>query len=96
MEIKLHDSVTGLSGSGIQKRPNATGLGAASESGAGVSPETSLRLTEIKQRLLNESAVDNVKVAKIADAVESGSYRVNPQRVAEMLIDMERILPDFG
>lgn len=95
MEIKLHDSVTGLSGSGIQKRPNGTGRGAESESSAGVSPETSLRLTEIKQRLLSESAIDETKVAKIADAVESGSYQVNPQRVAEKLIDMERMLPDF-
>jgi flagellar biosynthesis anti-sigma factor FlgM len=56
----------------------------------------SLRLSEIKQRLLSEPSVDDARVARIASAVQSGNYEINPQRTAEKLIAMEQMLPEFS
>jgi flagellar biosynthesis anti-sigma factor FlgM len=100
MEIKLQNTVSGLSASGTPKKSNiangAKDLDASSGSIAGLSPETSLRLSEIQQRLLDESPVDGTRVARIAGAVQSGSYKVNPQQAAEKLIAMERMLSKFS
>jgi len=100
MEIKLQNTIGSLSAAGLQRKQNRENASGAEESDAssasvgGVSSETSLRLSEIKERLLSEPSVDEARVARIADAVRSGRYEINPQRVAEKLIAMERKLPE--
>lgn len=100
MEIKLQNSVSGLSVGGLQKKSStAAGTGggnASSTYSVSVSPEMSLRLSEIKQRLLSEPSVDEARVTRIASAVQSGNYEINPRRAAEKLIAMEQKLPEFS
>ncbi|HYE33923.1 flagellar biosynthesis anti-sigma factor FlgM [Methylocaldum sp.] len=102
MEIKLQNTISGLSTGATHKKTNKetpAGVGesdASSTSIGSVSPETSLRLSEVTERLLTESSVDDARVARIAGAVQSGNYEINPQRAAEKLIAMERMLPRFS
>jgi flagellar biosynthesis anti-sigma factor FlgM len=98
MEIKLQNTVGSLSAGGLQKKLSGEPIagGGSSTPIGGVSSQTSLLLSEIKQRLLSEPSVDETNVARIADSVRSGSYQIDPQRVAEKLIAMERMLPEFS
>jgi len=102
MEIKLQNTIGGLSTAGLQKKQNREHMAGAedaetsSTSIGGISSETSLRLSELKERLLSEPAVDEARVARIAGAVQSGSYEINPQRAAKKLIAMERMLPEVS
>ncbi|MGX2040125.1 flagellar biosynthesis anti-sigma factor FlgM [Methylocaldum sp. MU1018] len=102
MDIKLQNTLGSLSSGGVQKKANkeiSSGAGASDASSTavgGASSETSLRLSEIKDRLLSESPVDESRVERIAGALQSGSYEINPQRAAEKLIGMERVLAGFS
>jgi flagellar biosynthesis anti-sigma factor FlgM len=97
MEIKLQNTVGSLSAGGLQKKQSREAAGETSSTPiGGVSSETSLLLSEITQRLLSEPSVDEANVARIAALVRSGDYQIDPQRVAEKLIAMERTLPEFS
>ncbi len=98
MEIKLQNTAGSLSAGGLQRKQSreaATGETSSAPFG-GVSSETSLLLSEVKQRLLSEPSVDEANVARIAGLVRSGEYQIDPQRVAEKLITTERMLPEFS
>jgi flagellar biosynthesis anti-sigma factor FlgM len=98
MEIKLQNTVGSLSAGGLQKKQSREAAAGETSSTpiGGVSSETSLLLSEIKQRLLSEPSVDEANVVRIAGLVRSGDYQIDPQRVAEKLIAMERMLPEFS
>ncbi|CAI8804477.1 flagellar biosynthesis anti-sigma factor FlgM [Methylocaldum szegediense] len=98
MEIKLQNTVGSLSAGGLQKKQSREPVagGSLSTPIGGVSSQTSLLLSEIKQRLLSEPSIDEAKVARIAGLVQSGSYQIDPQRAAEKLIAMELMLPEFS
>ncbi|WP_374013937.1 flagellar biosynthesis anti-sigma factor FlgM [Pseudoxanthomonas koreensis] len=59
----------------------------------------SLRLTgeatglqTLQRELAAAPAVDSARVAEVRLALESGSYRVDPARIAERMLDMDRLL----
>lgn len=55
--------------------------------------EPSLRMSGLTQRVMSGSAVDSAKVARIAQQVRDGSYRIDPQRIADKMLSMEQDLP---
>ena len=53
-----------------------------------------LLMSRLQEVVHNSPAVDTTRVAAIKDAVSSGSYQVDDQRVADKLLRYERNLHD--
>jgi len=47
------------------------------------------RLQSLEQKLATQSEVDQSHVNKIRDAISRGEYKVNPERVADKMMDFE-------
>ena len=74
---------------------------AAAGNGAGrpVEAADSLRLTgeatnlqALQRQLSSATAVDNARVQAVRDALENGSYRINPDAIAQRMLDMDKHL----
>ena len=74
---------------------------AAAGNGAGrpVEAADSLRLTgeatnlqALQRQLSSATAVDNARVQAVRDALENGSYRINPDAIAQRMLDMDNQL----
>ncbi|MDM3871027.1 flagellar biosynthesis anti-sigma factor FlgM [Porticoccus sp. W117] len=50
------------------------------------------RLQELEQSLANTPVVDSARVAELREAIASGSYQPDPQRIADKLSQLERDL----
>jgi flagellar biosynthesis anti-sigma factor FlgM len=55
--------------------------------------DASLRLAHLHEAAAAAPAIDEQKVARVSDAVQSGRYTVDPYRVAVKLLAMERRMP---
>ena len=93
---------------GIDSRPAAIGAGQAvqrpkdamtggpSGSVAGTADVhitgTAARLAALEQALLDLPAIDEARVAEIRFAIEEGRYTVNPDRIADQLLQLEQAL----
>ncbi len=53
---------------------------------------TAARLRAIEQQLARVPVVDLERVQSMQDAIKSGEYRVDPQRVADKMIELEAAL----
>lgn len=59
-----------------------------------VSISTAARnLASLNQLVQEQPGVDTARVAAIQQRIEDGTYQVNPQRIADKLMRMERDLP---
>lgn len=65
----------------------------------GVQAGDSLRLTgeatslqALQRELATAPAVDSARVAEVRQALESGSYHIDPARIAERMLSMDRLL----
>jgi len=47
-------------------------------------------ISQITQRLMNESPVDEPRVARLAAQIQSGQYQINDQRVAGKMITLDQ------
>ena len=59
----------------------------------------SLRLTgeatslqALQRQLSTAQAVDNARVQAVREALENGSYRINPEAIAQRMLDMDQQL----
>lgn len=53
---------------------------------------TARHLAQLEQTLARQPAVDETRVAQVRAAIEQGSYKVSPERVADGLVQIERAL----
>jgi negative regulator of flagellin synthesis FlgM len=51
-------------------------------------------LAALEQKLRDAPAIDEARVAAVRQKLDDGSYQVDPQRVADKLLRMERALND--
>lgn len=83
---KVRDAVTG-------------GSPASQDSSSGTSDvhitDSASQLASLEQALRNLPAVDEARVTQIRTAIEQGSYTVQPQQVADQLIQLEQSLPEY-
>jgi negative regulator of flagellin synthesis FlgM len=54
--------------------------------------DASARLQRLEAALADMPAVDRARVEALKRDIQSGAYRVDPERVAEKLLDLERSL----
>lgn len=65
-----------------------------SNSGSGRSDTVSLtdmasRLKSLEQKLATQPEVDQAHVNRVRDAISNGEFRINPERVADKMMDFE-------
>ncbi|MDX1655069.1 MAG: flagellar biosynthesis anti-sigma factor FlgM [Candidatus Competibacteraceae bacterium] len=81
------------SGSPQSERPQATDGTPPASTGASQDPvkftEQSQKLRDLEQSLGQEPSFDAGRVEALRKVIDSGDYRVNAQRVAEKLLDLE-------
>jgi negative regulator of flagellin synthesis FlgM len=53
---------------------------------------TARQLADLEQTLAKQPAVDEKRVAEARSAIEQGSYKVSPERIADELVQLERAL----
>jgi negative regulator of flagellin synthesis FlgM len=92
---------TGKAASRVASDQGSSGSGetAAPDSGSNdsVSISTAARnLASLNQLVQEQPGVDTARVAVIQQRIEDGTYQVNPQRIADKLMRMERDLPQGG
>jgi len=54
--------------------------------------ETATRLSDLTRTVSEQPVVDSNRVEQIRMAIQDGSYQVNPQRIADRLSAMEKVL----
>ena len=52
--------------------------------------ETATRLSDLTRTVSEQPVVDSKRVEQIRQAIQDGSYQVNPERIADRLIAMEK------
>lgn len=73
-----------------QSQPGATAP--AGTPGDAVSfTNTAEQLRQAEQALANQPVVDNHKVESVRDQIAAGSFEINAPRIAEKMIQMERL-----
>lgn len=55
---------------------------------------TMAQIMETATSLANHSAVDNERIEQIKQAIREGTYRIDPERIADKLIALERTLSE--
>jgi negative regulator of flagellin synthesis FlgM len=53
-------------------------------------------LATISSAAADVPAIDQSRVAELRNAILSGTYQINPQQIAQKLIDIERLLVPTG
>lgn len=77
-----------------QVAPNTTqATGAASATDSVEITETASHLVTVEQGLAEVPVVNPGRVAQVRSALESGTYRVSPERIANKLLQYDRLLP---
>jgi negative regulator of flagellin synthesis FlgM len=56
--------------------------------------DTASYLVTAEQALSDVPVVDSGRVAEISDALAAGTYEISPERIANQLLQFERLLPE--
>jgi negative regulator of flagellin synthesis FlgM len=93
--VKIDSSIGPVGGSGGTSRPKPTT--ATTAKGAATTVEDSVQvsplagqLRDLEDVLAKVPAVDSQRVAEIKQAIAEGRFQVNPERIADGLIDSVR------
>jgi negative regulator of flagellin synthesis FlgM len=100
---KINDLTTGVT-AGRTSAPSATPRETAA--GSGVAPatasgevhitDTATQLASLEQALRDSPSVDSLRVEAMRQAIEQGTYQVQPAHVATQLMVMEHALNGLG
>jgi negative regulator of flagellin synthesis FlgM len=87
--------------SGVKRNDPQAGGGAGPGAPAGGADQVSLTptariLRDLETRIADLPEVDRDRVRDIKEAIASGRYEIDADRVAARLMDMERALKDIG
>ena len=90
----LTNTVTGNGNSPARNEPNSV----ATESGRSTNRDTisltgtAQHLRSLEQSLASQPVVDTQRVAATRQAIENGSYQIDPSRIASKMISLEHAL----
>ncbi len=55
-------------------------------------PATDVRLSNVAEKAMAETGFDRAKVESIKQALQDGQYAINPRRIAESFVALERMI----
>src|SRR5262245_10698496 len=96
------DTRTGPVGAGraVERARDAATGAKQEEHGAGSSgvhiTGTARQLADLEQVVKDMPAVDEARVAAVRQALEQGTYKVQPERIADQLLHIEQVLAPLG
>ncbi|UTW46396.1 flagellar biosynthesis anti-sigma factor FlgM [bacterium SCSIO 12696] len=76
----------------IHKRNNESDATSAPASDTVTVTDEAARLQQLEQSLANTPVVDSARVAELREAIASGNYRPDPERIADKLSQLEQDL----
>lgn len=82
-------------------RDSTTGGGSSAPDGSSAGTkdvhitDSASQLASLEQTLLSLPAVDGARVAQLQTAIEQGTYTVQPQHIADQLIQLEQSLAEL-
>jgi negative regulator of flagellin synthesis FlgM len=92
----INETRTGAVGAGraVERARDVTAGPKTADQGSGEVhiTGTARQLAELEQIVKDMPAVDEAKVAAISAALENGSYKVSPEKVADGLLQIEQAL----
>ena len=84
--------------SGAGQRAAATSSPAAGATGGATDSvqitDTASYLATAEQTLSDVPVINSARVAEASDALANGTYKVSPERIANQLLQFERLLPE--
>jgi negative regulator of flagellin synthesis FlgM len=88
-----NDTIRSKPGRSSQNRKPTSAEGKPAPAGQNVTfTQAAAELKDIEQRLLEESAVDPERVSQMKHELASGNYRIDTQRVADKMLELEKLL----
>ena len=100
MAIEIH-SVTGKPVQGSRASDSSANPRVAKTSSAVDQSSDSLKLTDVAfqlqqadKSLARVPVVDSQRVDRVTSAINSGEYRINPERIADKMLQFEHQLPE--
>ncbi len=92
----LTNTVTGNGNSPARNEPNSVATETGRSTGAGRDTisltGTAQHLRSLEQSLASQPVVDTQRVAATRQAIENGSYQIDPSRIASKMISLEHAL----
>jgi negative regulator of flagellin synthesis FlgM len=96
---KINDLTTGVtagrtSAPSAPSRETSAGSGVAPATGSGEVhiTDTATQLASLEQTLRDSPSVDSLRVESMRQAIEQGTYQVQPQHIATQLLQIEHAL----
>jgi len=65
---------------------------AASSAGEAHITDSARKLADLEQTIQALPAVDNSRVAEVSSSIQNGTYKINPERIADKLLQSEEDL----
>ncbi len=89
----LANTVSGNGNTPTRNEPSSVANGTGRSGGDTVSlTSTAQHLQSVQHSLASQPVVDTQRVAATRQAIENGSYQINPSHIASKLISLERAL----
>lgn len=98
MEISKQNTITGTGvhvskkvASGPDTKSQPTGLqnGSNTHSTQSLPEEASVMVSQLAQRMMGESSIDEARVARLSAQIQSGQYQIDDRRVATKMIELD-------
>lgn len=88
----LTNTVTGNGNASARNEPNSVAKGTGRSADSVSLTGTALHLRSLEQSLASQPVVDTQRVEATRQAIENGSYQIDPSRIASKMISMELAL----
>jgi len=76
----------------IRREGKSSGSSSTSSTGSGDTvslTDMASRLKSLEQKLTSQPEVDEARINRVRDAISSGEYRIDPEKVADKMMDFE-------
>lgn len=94
MDVRLYSTSTTVSVFAPKRNPSdkAAEVDDARQAATGEAKDPTLMLTSLTARLAAQPVVDQARVERVGSAIRSGTYQIDPQKLAAKIIAFEEQL----
>ncbi|MGI9210927.1 MAG: flagellar biosynthesis anti-sigma factor FlgM [Methylococcaceae bacterium] len=98
MEISKQNTIAGAGvhvskkvapGPDAKSQPSGLQNGSPTHSTQSLPEEAGVMVSQLAQRMMGESSVDEARVARLSAQIQSGQYQIDDRRVATKMIELD-------